>query len=383
MTSTRARLRTGPEGTASLPSDGRAHNLALVLRTLHAAGAMSRADLSRALGLTRVTISDLVTELIARGHAVELGQSDEVRPGKPSILVDINRRGRQIVGLDLTENHILRAAVMDLDGTMLARTDRAITTENGAELTALVTELAVTAVGMATAPLLGIGVGTPGIVDSDGVVTTAPNLGWTDVPLGALIQEATGLPTLVRNDADAALHGEYTFGQGSDDMILVRVGRGVGSSLMVGGVRARGAHHAAGEIGHVTVGTDGGTMCRCGRTGCLETWLSVPALETALAAAALAEDPDGATRDVMRVAGERLAISLAPIVAAIDVEEIVLCGPAALLDGTLIDSVRETLALRVLPVIPPPTTVRLAQEPENTVLRGTAVMVLSSQLGVE
>ncbi|MBP2411424.1 putative NBD/HSP70 family sugar kinase [Arthrobacter stackebrandtii] len=383
MTSSRSRLRTGADGTASLPSDGRAHNLALVLRTLHAAGAMSRANLSRALGLTRVTISDLVTELIARGHAVELGPSDEVRPGKPSILVDINRRGRQIVGLDLTENNILHAAVMDLDGRILARSERAITTENGEELTALVAELAVTAVGMATAPLLGVGVGTPGVVNNDGVVITAPNLGWTDVPLGAIIAEATGLQTVVNNDADAALHGEYTFGHGSDDMILVRVGRGVGSSLMVGGVRARGVHHAAGEIGHVTVGTDGGAMCRCGRTGCLETWLSVPALESSLAAAALAADSGEAARDVMRVAGERLAISLAPIVAAIDVEEIVLCGPAALLDGTLIDSVRETLALRVLPVIPPPTSVRLAHEPENTVLRGTAVMVMSSQLGVE
>lgn len=383
MTTPRPRFRAGTDGAGSLPSDGRAYNLSLVLRTLHAAGAMSRADLSRAVGLTRVTISDLVTELIARGHAVELGLSEVVRPGKPSILVDINRHGLQIVGLDLTENTVLRAAVMDLDGTILARKDCAITTEKGAELTDLVTALALDAVALATEPLLGIGVGTPGLVDSDGMVITAPNLGWTNVPLRATIQAATGLPTLVHNDADAAVHGEYTFGAGSDDMILVRVGRGVGSSLMVGGIRARGVHHAAGEIGHVTVGTDGGATCQCGRTGCLETWLAVPALEKALAAAAQSADPGAAARDVLHTAGERLAISLAPIVAAIDVAEIVLCGPAALLDGTLIDSVRETLALRVLPLIPPPTTVRLADEPEDTVLRGTAVMVLSSQLGVD
>ena len=171
--------------------------------------------------------------------------------------------------------------------------------------------------------------------------------------LGATIQAATGLPTLVHNDADAALHGEYTFGTGSDDMILVRVGRGVGSSIMVGGIRASGVHHAAGEIGHVTVGTDGGATCQCGRTGCLETWLAVPALETALAAAAQSPDPEAAAHAVLRTAGERLAISLAPIVAAIDVAEVVLCGPAALLDGTLIESVRETLAQRVLPLPTP------------------------------
>ena len=379
----RGRTRTAAYGPASLPSDVRAHNRALALRTLHAAGSMSRADLSRAMGLTRVTISDLVTDLISRGHVVELGISSEVRPGKPATLIDINRHGLQIVGLDLTENTVLRAAVMDLDGTIVAQTKRLIANETGTELAELVVELAQAAVKLATETLLGIGVGTPGIVDAQGVVLTAPNLGWENLPLGGLITAATGLPTQVHNDADAAVHGEYTFGGGSDDMIVVRMGRGVGSSLMVGGVRASGMHSAAGEIGHLTVGTDGGMLCSCGRYGCLETWLAVPALERALANVATAEDPTAATQDVLHTAGERLAVALAPIVAALDLAEIVLCGPPHLLGGTFIESVRGTLAQRVLPLLPPPTAVRLADEPHNTVLRGTAVMVLSSQLGVD
>ncbi len=385
MNNSRNRYRTAGEGLPSLPSDGRAHNLALALRTLHAAGPMSRADLSRAMGLTRVTISDLVTELIARGHAVELGLDETVRPGKPAILVDINRHGLQIIGLDLTENAILRAAVMDLDGMILASFARPITNETGEQLTALIVELAQSAVELATETLLGIGVGSPGIVDSAGVVLTAPNLGWTNVPLQAIIQEATGLPTLVHNDADAAVHGEYTFGHGADDMILVRIGRGVGSSLMVGGVRARGVHSAAGEIGHVTVGAPeaDAIVCQCGRTGCLETWLSVPALQAALAATTQEHDPKKAADAVLHTAGERLGIALAPIVAALDLAEVVLCGPPQLLEGALLEGVRETLAHRVLRLIPPPTNVRLTDEPENTVLRGTAVMVLSNQLGVD
>ncbi|WP_104092051.1 ROK family transcriptional regulator [Arthrobacter sp. GMC3] len=383
MTIARGRTRTDTDTSASLPSDVRAHNLAFALRTLHAAGPMSRADLSRAIGLTRVTISDLVTELIARGHAVELGISSAVRPGKPAILVDINRHGLQIVGLDLTENDVLRAAVMDLDGRILAQADRAIADEKGAELAQIVIELTHHGVTLATAPLLGIGVGTPGIVNAEGTVLTAPNLGWENLPLGDMIEDATGLPTQVHNDADAAVHGEYTFGGGTDDMILVRVGRGVGSSLMVGGVRARGVHSAAGEIGHLTVGTDGGLLCSCGRYGCLETWLAVPALERALAKVASAPDPSAAAEAVFHKAGERLAVALAPIVAAIDLAEIVLCGPPHLINETFLESVRETLAQRVLPLLPPPTAVRLADEPQNTVLRGTVVMVLSSQLGVD
>ena len=137
-------------------------------------------------------------------------------------------------------------------------------------------------------PVLGIGIGTPGLVDRDGTVRTAPNLGWTDVPLRRLVAEATGLPVRVTNDSDAATQAELSASPASEDMVLVHVGRGVGCGIVTGGRRVAGAHHAAGEIGHVTVGTDGGEDCPCGKRGCLETWLSIPRLRAAL------DTPDGA-----------------------------------------------------------------------------------------
>ncbi|WP_051423390.1 ROK family protein [Arthrobacter sp. MA-N2] len=382
------RHRNDRTSTATLPSDGRAHNLSLVRQTLHSAGAMSRANLSRTLGLTRVTVSDLVSDLLERGHVVELGRSDEVRPGKPAILVDLNRQGLQVIGMDLAENSVVRAAVLDLDGNILDRVESAIALETGQDVVNKVLELASEAVGRATATLLGIGVGTPGIVNADGLVTTAPNFEWKDVALRELIQEHTGLPTLVSNDADAAVHADYTFGGGSDDMILVKIGRGVGSGLIVGGRRARGAHSAAGEIGHVTVGTDGGTMCKCGKKGCLETWMSVPRLELALAEAAASSEPEAAAgvalreASVLREAGERLAIALAPVVGALDLAEVVLSGPRKLLDGPLLDAVQHTLLERLLHQDPSPVSVRLAADAQDIVLRGAAVMVLWNQLGV-
>ncbi len=382
MTTTRGPLRTMASGTAALPSHGRAHNLALALQTLHSTGPMSRADLSRTLGLTRVTVSDLISELLERGHVVELGQSEKVRPGKPAIMVDVNRRGLQIIGLDLAENSVLRAAVLDLDGNILHRVETTTGDEKGEEVTALVLDLATRAIDLATAPLLGIGIGTPGIVDHEGVVLTAPNLDWKDLPLRELVEQHTGLPTLVANDADAAVLAEFTFGGGANDMILVKVGRGVGAGLMVNGQRARGVHSAAGEIGHVVVGTDGGLECKCGKRGCLETWLSVPFLERGLAAASVFEDAEAASENVLQIAGERLAVALAPIVAALDLAEVVLSGPAHLLEGTLRSSVEKTLEQRMLPHRPPLVEVRLAKEPQDVVLRGTAVMVLWNQLGV-
>ena len=362
--------------SAVLPTDGRRQNLSLVLQVLYTEGAMSRADLARRLSITKVTVSDLVGELLERGQVVEVGQSDASRPGKPAMLVDVDRHGLQVVGLDLTGLQVLRAAVLDLDGTVLRRVERPLSgSAVGDDVVADVLALARDAVALASTPLLGIGVGTPGVVGPDGEVITAPNLGWTDVPLRELLAEATGLPVLVCNDADAAVHAEHTLGQGGDDVALVRIGLGVGCGLIVNGQRITGAHSAAGEIGHVTVGTDGGAQCSCGNVGCLETWLAAPRLQKALA-----EGPDDDAP--LRAAGERLGIALAPVVAALDLSEVVISGPHELVEGTLLASVDETLRRRMLARNASSLQVRVAADPDDIVLRGAGVLVLWDQWGV-
>ena len=386
MATAAPRARRVHPRTAVLPAHGRRHNLSLVLQTLYSAGAMSRADLARRLDLTKVTVGDLVAELLQSGHAVELGPSDEVRPGKPATLVDVNRTGLQIIGVDLAEHQTLRAAVLDLDGRILARAERPMPDDPGTKavhsikkgtVLEVVLDLTREVIGLATAPLLGIGVGTPGIVGPGGVVDTAPNLGWVDVPLREVLAAETRLPVFVSNDADAAVHADHTLGGGGDDLMLIKVGRGVGCGLIVGGQRVRGAHFAAGEIGHVTVGTDGGARCRCGKDGCLETWLSAPNLERLLAEAGPA-DPDRPRRE----AGERLGIAIAPVVAALDLAEVVLAGPEDLLGGILLDTLDATLRSRMLARPATSLTVRLAHDSADIVLRGASVLVLWDQLGV-
>lgn len=358
-----------------LPEHARAHNRSLVLQTLFHQGAMSRADISRETGLTRVTISDLVTELIDDGYVAERGLREVTGPGKPAILVDLDREGHRIVGLDLSRSDRFLGAVLTLDGEIVARHDVDVPADR-ADILGTVIALAQELVADAHAPVLGIGVGTPGVVDDRGVVLTAPNLGWTDLDLEQALRTATSLPVLVANDANAAVLAEYTFGGGGDDLMLVRVGRGVGSGLLSGGQPMRGARFAAGEIGHVTVGTDGGPVCVCGKVGCLEAWLSVPSLERALA------EP-GADRDeVLHGAGERLGIALAPVVGALDLSEIVLSGPTELLGGPLAAATVETLRTRTLAAFHDGVQVRMTAQGEDIILRGAAVMVLSGQLGV-
>jgi predicted NBD/HSP70 family sugar kinase len=374
MTQVRKALRPSAK---ALPEYTRGHNRSLVLQTLYRDGRRSRADIARETGLTRVTVSALVADLIADGLLVELGQREETRPGKPATLLDLDRSAFVIVGLDLSEHSVFTGALLDLDGTITTRAEVELAGSTGDEALAKVVELAERLLAEATAPVLGIGVGSPGIVDLGGVVLSAPNLGWNGVPLQALLAERFGVPVVVANDANAAILAEHSFGGAASDAMLVKIGHGVGAGLLLGGTPLFGSRFAAGEIGHVVVGTDGGAVCACGKRGCLETWLSIPNLIDRL------QTVDARERDaVLRRAGERLGIALAPVVGALDLSEVILSGPTDLLDGPLAAATVETLRTRTMAEFHGDLALRMTTLGQDIVLRGAAVMVLSGQLGV-
>ena len=372
--------------TKVLPEHIRLNNRTLVLQTLYRTGLQSRADLARETGLTRVTVSDLISELMGENLVIELGQRQEPRPGKPATLLDINRAAFQIVSLDLSGHTRLRGAVLSLDGAVLSSSGLDLAGARGEAAFDTVAELLGQVIARATAPILGVGIGSPGIVDRAGVVRNAPNLGWRDQPLQARLQELTGLPVRVVNDANAAVLAEHSFGGADHDLLLVKVGHGVGAGLLIGGRAIFGERFAAGEIGHVVVGTDDGPLCACGKSGCLEAWLSVPrlteAIHDATAAAATPADAERAVSDILTEAGRRLGIILAPVVGALNLLEIVLSGPPELLDGALSAATVETLRSRTMATETGDLTLRMTAQGEDIVLRGAAVMVLSAQLGV-
>ncbi|WP_372459631.1 ROK family transcriptional regulator [Agromyces cavernae] len=365
-----------------LPEHARSHNRALVLQTLYTAGAQSRADVARETGLTRVTVSDLVAELIVEGLVAELGQREDARPGKPATLIDIARGAFQIVGIDLSEHEVFRGAVMNLDGRIVARAELARDGATGEAAYALVDALVAQLLAAATITVLGIGVGSPGVVDPVGVVRSAPNLGWSDLPLQARLTGATSLPVHVANDANVAVLAEHG-ATDLDDVLLIKIGHGVGAGLIVGGRPVIGGGFAAGEIGHVVVGTDGGPRCACGRDGCLEAWISAPRL-TAQLAELDGTDAAGASarEEILREAGRRLGIVLAPVVGALNLSEVVLSGPAELLDGVFHEAAVDTLRKRTMAEINRDLRLRMSEQAQDIVLRGAAVMVLSGQLGV-
>jgi predicted NBD/HSP70 family sugar kinase len=371
-TSTPVRRALRPTGR-HLPEDTRRHHRALLLQLLFRYGPASRADLARSSGLTRVTVSDVVGDLVAEGLVSESATSVQGRVGKPPVLVQLAEESRQIVAVDLSADGVVSGALLNLNGTVQDRRRRPLEGRRGPEAVALVHDIVGQLVEAATRPVLGIGVGSPGVVDAAGVVIDAPNLGWHGTTLAEGLREAFDVPVFVANDANTAVLGEHTFGDAGDGgLMLVRVGTGVGAGLVLEGVLLHGHRSAAGEVGHVVVDPDG-VECACGRRGCLETVLAAPHLRERLAA-------DGP--DALAAVGEQLGVVLAPVVGTLNLHELVLSGPLELLDGALLEAVDRTIRERTMPVSGEELVVRTSALGDDVVLVGAAVLVLAGQLGV-
>jgi predicted NBD/HSP70 family sugar kinase len=377
VTTTSAPVRRAlrPSGR-HLPEDTRRHHRALLLQMLFRYGPASRADLARSSGLTRVTVSDVIGDLVSDGLLTESVAPVQGRVGKPPVLVQLAGEARQIVAVDLSadlSDAVVSGALLNLSGEVQERRSRPLEGRRGEDAVSLVHDLVRELVDAATRPVLGIGVGTPGVVDADGVVVDAPNLGWHGTPLADGLRAAFDVAVFVANDANTAVLGEHTFGDAGDGgLMLVRIGTGVGAGLVLEGALLHGHRSAAGEVGHVVV-DPGGVECACGRVGCLETVLAAPHLRERLAA-----DGEPGLAEV----GTLLGSVLAPVVGTLNLHELVLSGPLELLDGPLLEAVDRTIRERTMPVSGEELVVRTSALGDDVVLVGAAVLVLAGQLGV-
>lgn len=122
----------------------------------------------------------------------------------------------------------------------------------------------------------GIGIGAPNANYYTGEINNAANLPWKDVKLAQLVSEKFGIPVAVTNDANAAALGEMTYGaaRGLKDFIMITLGTGVGSGIVINGQVVYGHDGLAGELGHMIIKRNNGRLCGCGRTGCLEAYCS-------------------------------------------------------------------------------------------------------------
>jgi predicted NBD/HSP70 family sugar kinase len=259
-------------------------NLASIVRELHFSGPLSRSELVARTGLTRSAIGALVGELAAAGLVHEERAASAGTPGRPSSTVRTDPSAAVVLALDIAVDS-LGGAIVGLGGDVLEarRVDRRRGRSSVEETIADLAELA-RAIGYRASldTVIGIGVAIVGIVRRrDGFVAMAPNLGWRDVPLGALLaaELGTDLPISVANDADLSALGELRRGAatGIDDLLLIWGEVGVGGGIIASGEALTGAAGFGGEIGHFPVNPSGVT-CRCGSVGCWETEIGEEAL---------------------------------------------------------------------------------------------------------
>jgi glucokinase len=180
------------------------------------------------------------------------------------------------LGIDIGGTKIAAGVVAE-DGEILVQDRRATPARNARAVIEAIGDLAAQ---FRDHDPTAIGIGVAGLVDAArSRVMMAPNLAWQDEALRDAVEEATRLPTVVENDANAAAWGEYRFGagRGVTDLVTVTVGTGIGGGIVSGGELQRGAHGMAAEFGHIRVVADG-RLCGCGRRGCWEQYASGNAL---------------------------------------------------------------------------------------------------------
>ncbi len=382
------------------------HNWRLVLRTIYQEGEISRADLARVTHLTKTTVSNIVSDLINEDLVAEVGYGPSIG-GKPPMMVALVDDSRHLIGLDLA-NSEFRGSVLDLRGNILHRVKLPVPNQDGRFMLGLVYELVDSLMVAVKKPLLGIGIGSPGLMDApSGIIRQAINLNWLDLPLRDLLQERYEVPVYLANDSHAAALGEYSFGpdRGSNNLIVVKAGRGTSAGIVLNGRLHYGERSGAGEIGHVRVlGND--KLCPCGHVGCLETIVSsLTLIEKARGIfasnpqsslhkfAATAEeintekvvlafqDGDEAIQNVVEEIGFYLGLAVANFVGVFNIQNIILAGSLARFGQPLVDIINREMRCSAMDTLAKETNVYLSNLGEDVVMLGAASLLLSNELG--
>jgi predicted NBD/HSP70 family sugar kinase len=333
------------QSAAVRPDAIRAHNLSVMLRHIHRDGALTRAELTQRLGVSRSTVGALVADLLQLGLVDEMVPTGGAGVGRPSHVVGPHRTGPVVFAVDIDVAHVTVAAV-GIGGVVLGR--EAVPCEPEHTEPRAVVELVVDALPRVLAAacpgaaIAGIGVSVAGTVNRHtGHIDVAPNLDWHDVSFGARLAELVprALTVAVGNDADLAVLAEHHRGvaRGIDDVVFLLGRVGIGAGIIVNGRPLQGHDGYAGEIGHIVVDLNG-PACHCGKHGCVETYIGEGALlrlagrtqtptdETTAALFADARGGDDAALAAVRVVAASLGRTIAGLVNTLNPHTVLLGG---------------------------------------------------------
>lgn len=255
-------------------------NKSIVLNTVQNKSPLSRAQISETTGLNKATISALINELIDENFVYEIGPGQS-NGGRRPVMLYFNKNAGYSIGVDLGVNYIL-AVLTDLQGNIVR--EKATPLHNQStehvmpEVKSLISQLKLET-PESPYGIIGIGIGVPGMTNSEGKILLAPNLEWRNVHLKEEIESEYHVPVTVNNEANAGSHGEklYGAGKGISNLIYISAGIGIGTGIIINNELYKGASGVSGEIGHFTIEANG-KKCSCGNRGCWELYASENAL---------------------------------------------------------------------------------------------------------
>jgi len=324
------------------------------LRLLQGGQTLSRADMARALGVTRATIGHAVAELTAAGLVLETPSPTPTRLGRPGVALRLNSQGALFIGIEM-DTRAISGVLLDLNMQIVARR----VDPTGAAFhdpQAMLPRLMAVAQGLAAqtdqARLIGLGVAVPGLVGRQGQVVNAPLLGWRNFALQAELQRLAPAHWQIDvcNDAFAFASAELAAESEPQSLLMVLLAEGVGSAHLDAGRMIGGAHGFAGELGHMIVSVRG-------RAGPLEAMAGAAGFPDAMGAGMsvaqgvaelLATLNTPKTQAALDLWAEALAIGLANAAHLLDPDRIVLGGPLSALYPHVAGKLKEHLATLML-----------------------------------
>ncbi len=386
-------------------------NLSVIINHLKKNAPTSRAALAKATGLTKATVSSLVSELLKRGFVRETGLEAGIT-GRPSMSLEINPEAGSIVSGELGVDFI-SVICTNFACEVIWRQKESIHKDMGQQviidrLLALFRE-GLQAGGELCAPPLGLALGAVGPIDPPtGMLMLAPNLGWRKVPLGYILRDSFDEPVFVYNDSYFGALGECHLGagEGYNEMLYVAAAIGLGGAIVYNGSLFGGTVTFPGRFGHMTVDPDG-QWCGCGNRGCWETQVShktllrlvrqaldqgrsssLASLENGIEDSKLtvervleaAEAGDRVALEALTQIGHDLGVGVASLINALNPEVVVLGNMLSVAGEFLLPPMFQELKQHVLCWDDSPTKVVLGQHGYDACVMGGVVMVRQSIL---
>ncbi len=378
----------------------KAHNRDLVLKTIFDTATISRAEIARLTQLTRTTVSNIVSSLLNEGLVEEVGLGESLG-GKAPVLLSLIADSRYLIGINLEQDKFV-GAIINLRGEIKEEIEIPTEEKDGQEAINLIYQILDQLLSIQFSPIIGIGVGAPGLINSkEGIVVAAVNLNWENLALANLLNTRYNIPVSILNDSQAAAIGEYVYGEEhkpQENLIVVNVQHGIGAGILIKGKLFQGDGGGAGEIGHIVVQKDG-LLCRCGKRGCLETLASTRAIvERAKTLASQSKSSvlskqskeitldaiknafladDDLAKEIVFEAGHYLGASIANLIGILNIQKIVLTGEMPCFGDAWFQSVQSSMLQSSFNKLAQDTTIELGKMTlQGCVLGASASMLM-------